>query len=546
MKNILITGSNSYIGNSLTEWLAKYPNEYNIESISVRDEQWKEKDFSGYDVVFHVAGIAHVSTDPNMEEKYYKVNRDLTINVAKKAKNDGVKQFIFMSSIIVYGDSTAEKRVIDRSTVPTPSNFYGRSKLQAEEGILPLGDDKFNVVVIRPPMIYGRDSKGNYPKLAKAAKLLPIFPNINNQRSMLHIDHLSEFIRLMVENEEKGIFFPQNKEYVNTSEMVKMISEMHGKNMLLTKAFNPIVNGMSSRISILNKMFGNLVYDKELSEYKQNYQVREARETIVSTELEKTKIQYHYYEKLEKNLVSIIMPAYNCEDLIADTLKSVQAQEYKNWEIVIVDDCSTDNTVEVIKQYQLNDARIRLHQFQKNAGAAMARNKAIELARGEYLAFLDSDDVWKPEKLSKQLNFMKQNNYHFTCTSYNKIDEEGNDLNRIIETKKKRDYDGVLKTCPGNSTVIYNADKLGKFKIPNIKKRNDYVMWLQVIKNEKYLNGLNEVLSSHRIRESGISNNKSSLVKYHWDVYRKIEQLSLIKSLYLLIYWVLVTGLKLR
>jgi len=200
MKKILITGANSYIGTSLEKWLEQYPEKYSVDTIDMKDKRWKEKSFTGYDVVFHVAGIAHISTDPKMEDLYYKVNRDLAIVTAKKAKKEGVKQFIFMSSIIVYGDSSSDKRIIDRNTIPKPSNFYGDSKLQAEKGIKPLESDEFKIVILRPPMIYGKDSKGNYPKLAKAAKKLPIFPDIDNQRSMLHIDNLCEFIKLMIDN----------------------------------------------------------------------------------------------------------------------------------------------------------------------------------------------------------------------------------------------------------------------------------------------------------------------------------------------------------
>ena len=235
--------------------------------------------------------------------------------------------------------------------------------------------------------------------------------------------------------------------------------------------------------------------------------------------------------EIKEELVSIIMPAFNCEDFIGTTLDSVINQSYKNWEVIIVDDCSTDNTVDVVQEYIKKDNRIKYHKLEKNSGAAVARNKAVDLASGKYMAFLDSDDVWFPEKLTKQIGFMEENDYGFTCTSYTKIDEQGQYLNRTIVAQTKRDYDGVLKTCPGNSTVIYNAEKLGKFKIPDIKKRNDYVMWLQVIKKEKYLYGIVEPLGSHRIRTEGISSNKKSLVGYHWKVYREIENLSLLKKL---------------
>lgn len=253
-----------------------------------------------------------------------------------------------------------------------------------------------------------------------------------------------------------------------------------------------------------------------------------------------------YSIQKEEDLVSIIIPAYNCGDFIESTLDSVREQTYQEWEAIIVDDCSTDNTEEIIKSYMLKESRVKYYKLDKNSGAAIARNRAVELAQGTYIAFLDSDDIWFPEKLTKQINFMRKNNYNFTCTSYTKIDEQGNDLGRIIEAKSKCNYNGVLKTCPGNSTVIYNAKKLGKFQIPNIKKRNDYVMWLQVIKEAKYLHGMEEPLGSHRIRNNSLSKNKLSLVEYHWKVYREIEKLSLLKSSYLIAYWIIATVFKLR
>jgi nucleoside-diphosphate-sugar epimerase len=287
MKKILITGANSYIGTSLEKWLGQYPDRYKVDTVDMKGDSWKDKDFSVYDVVFHVAGIAHADVGKVSEETkalYYKVNRDLTIETAMKSKAEGVKQFIFMSSIIVYGDSSSSKRIIDRNTVPTPSNFYGNSKLQAEEGIKPLESDNFKIVVLRPPMIYGKGSKGNYPKLAKLAQKLPIFPDIDNQRSMLHIDNLCEFIKQMIDKEESGLFFPQNAEYVKTSEMVKLIADAYGKNVKFTKIFNPALGLMFGRVGIVNKVFGNLVYEMSVSEYKVNYRIRDLRDSIIATE----------------------------------------------------------------------------------------------------------------------------------------------------------------------------------------------------------------------------------------------------------------------
>lgn len=249
---------------------------------------------------------------------------------------------------------------------------------------------------------------------------------------------------------------------------------------------------------------------------------------------------------ISEKLVSIVMPAYNCQEFIGIALDSVINQKYKNWELIVVDDCSTDNTSEIVRNYIKKDERIKYYRLNKNSGAAIARNTAVKLANGEYMAFLDSDDVWFTGKLSKQISFMEKNNYSFTCTNYIKIDEKGNYLNKIVGIRKQSNYNDILKKNPGNSTVIYNVQEIGKVIIPNIRKRNDYVMWLQVIKKSKILYGLEEPLASHRIREGSLSKKKSNLVLYHWLVYRKIEKLSLIKSSYLVAYWSIITIFNLR
>lgn len=251
-------------------------------------------------------------------------------------------------------------------------------------------------------------------------------------------------------------------------------------------------------------------------------------------------------ENKKEELVSIIMPAYNCGDFIGIALDSVINQSYKNWELIVVDDASTDNTAGVVDKYTKKDSRIKYHRLDKNSGAAVARNTAVKLARGKYMAFIDSDDIWFPEKLTKQISFMDENDYLATCTSYTKIDEEGKYLNKTVGVRKKSSYDDILKKCPGNSTVIYNAEAIGKITIPNIRKRNDYVMWLSVVKKTGMIYGIEEPLASHRIREGSLSKKKVDLVGYHWKVYRDIEELSLLKSAYLIVYWVVITLFKLR
>jgi nucleoside-diphosphate-sugar epimerase len=284
MKKILITGKNSYIGTSFEKWITQYPNEYSIDTIDMKDGIWREHDFSTYDVIFHVAGIAHVSCNKKLKDLYYKVNRDLTIDTAKKAKAEGVKQFIFMSSIIVYGNGVDKSGMITKDTVPQPKDFYGDSKLQAENGILPLNDENFKVVVLRPPMIYGPGSKGNFPKLVKIAKITPIFPDVDNKRSMLYIDNLCEFIRLCILSNNSGILYPQNSEYVATSKIVKEISKVNGNFLILTRRFNLLITPFVQKVNVLNKLFGNCAYDFNLSGDSNSYCVVNLEDSIIRCE----------------------------------------------------------------------------------------------------------------------------------------------------------------------------------------------------------------------------------------------------------------------
>lgn len=290
MKRILITGANSYIGTSFEHYVTEnFPEDYVVDTVDMIDCSWREKDFSGYDTVFHVAGIAHSDNGKISEEKaklYYAVNTDLTVETAEKAKKDGVKQFVFMSSAIVYGDSApiGKSKLITKETPASPANCYGDSKVQAENGIIPLNDEAFKVVILRPPMIYGKGSKGNYPLLSKIAVKTPIFPYVKNERSMLYIENLCEFVRLIVENEEKGIFWPQNAEYSNTSELVKMIADAHGEKLSLVKGFGWALKIMSHMTGLVNKAFGSLTYDMSLSEYKENYRVATLTDSIKETE----------------------------------------------------------------------------------------------------------------------------------------------------------------------------------------------------------------------------------------------------------------------
>ncbi len=280
MKNILITGKNSYIGTSLENWLMKESDKYKIDSIDMKDGSWKDADFSQYDVVFHVAGIAHIQETKENKDFYYKVNRDLAYETARKAKGEAVRQFIFLSSMSVYG---IENGVIDKNTPLNPNTAYGKSKLEAEELIKKLEDESFIIAIIRPPMVYGKGCRGNYPRLAGLALKTPIFPKVDNKRSMIYIDNLAEFVKQLIDNQSGGLFFPQNAEYVNTSEMVKVIAEAHGKKVVMTKLFNPLINLMK-RNNTVNKLFGDLVYEEGLINNNQHNGFINFEESINLTE----------------------------------------------------------------------------------------------------------------------------------------------------------------------------------------------------------------------------------------------------------------------
>lgn len=255
MKRILVTGVGSYIGQSLIKYLNQWPKQYQVEGVTTHDGAWKETDFSQYDVVYHTAGIAHRKETKENTHLYYEVNRDLTIAVAGKAKMQGVKQFIFLSSISVYGLDTG---VINEATPLNPRTHYGKSKLEAEQKLQQLADETFNITILRPPMVYGKNCKGNFQKLVRLVEILPIFPRCNNQRSMIYIDNLSEFVRVCIDKELSGVFFPQNKEYVCTDELVRMIARQKNKPMIISSVLGVIVKFLQPFSSRLRKAFGSL------------------------------------------------------------------------------------------------------------------------------------------------------------------------------------------------------------------------------------------------------------------------------------------------
>ncbi len=284
MKKILITGAGSYVGESVRVYiLKKHPEQFQIDTVDTMGDNWKGADYSQYDVVFHVAGIAHVNANPKMEPLYYKVNRDLTLEIARHAQEAGVKQFIFMSSQIVFHESQSLKtEVMTVETEPNPNGFYGDSKLHAELGLKALRAEggQMKMCILRPCMIYGPNAKGNFPRLANLGRKVPVFPTWHNKRSMLYIDNLAEFVLQAIVRELEGTFYPQNRELADTVEIIRYFAKAAGHKVWITKLLNPFVWLGSFVLQPINKMFATYYYDPEMSKMEFDYQLVSFEESL--------------------------------------------------------------------------------------------------------------------------------------------------------------------------------------------------------------------------------------------------------------------------
>ena len=283
MKRILITGLTSYTGSVIKERLS---GNYVVERLSLRGDSWRSESFSGFDSVIHTAGLSHDSTKSSDKESLYSINSQLAFDAAMKAKNDGARQFVFMSSSIVYGKSApiGKLKIITKNTPVNPESYYGDSKIKAEEALKKLESDDFRMCILRCPMIYGKGCKGNYPLLSKVAQTSPVFPKIHNQRSMLYAKNFSQFVKFMIDDETHGIFWPQNGEYSDTSKIVRMIAESHGKQIMLLPLCEVPLEILSHLTGLVDKAFGSLAYDMSLSEYTNDYRLYSLRSSINETE----------------------------------------------------------------------------------------------------------------------------------------------------------------------------------------------------------------------------------------------------------------------
>lgn len=284
MKKILITGKDSYIGSSFENWIKQWPNDFKIDTLDVKDEEWKDFDFSKYDAVLHVAAIVHIKN--SNDNLYYKVNRDLALDIALKAKKEKIKHFIFLSTMAVYGK---ENGAIDDNELCKPNTIYAKSKFEAESMINELQDDDFITTVLRPPIVYGKNCKGNYARLSKLFSKISIYPKISNKRSMLYVDHLSEYIRLLINDRIGGIHHPQNIKYIDVKDIFIETKKIQNKKYKIVSILN-IVN-LFKTSSIYKKVFGDLFYSMNLYDSSQTKLLNASNVFDFETTIRKTECQ---------------------------------------------------------------------------------------------------------------------------------------------------------------------------------------------------------------------------------------------------------------
>lgn len=293
MKRVLITGDNSYIGQSVMKWLKIRPREYEVSICSVLNDAWREIDFTQFDTVFHVAEIEDEVETRKNKDKFAEKSYELLVKIADHAKQSGVEHFVFLSTMAVFG---LELGVITLETPTNPKTAFAKSKLRSEEYLHSIETESFKVAVVRPPMVYGYGSTGNYHRLSKFAQTARIFPDYKNRRSMLHIDNLCEFLDFIFHFASTGTFHPQNHEYARTGSVALKIAFIHDKPLRLTSFFDPIIKLLLGRVRTIDRAFGTLIYTPEMSRIEIDYQIRRFEESIERSEKE-IAIDYEYWPR---------------------------------------------------------------------------------------------------------------------------------------------------------------------------------------------------------------------------------------------------------
>lgn len=271
VKKVMLVGIGGYIGGKFTDYINKNYPDWQIDAVDSMNRKWADADFHGYDAVYNVSGLAHANARHGSEKLYYEVNGQLPIDVATKAKAEGVPMFVQMSSQIVYGDMSGlgEDKVITAEIVPLEPTVYGKSKMMAERGLVALVDNSFQVALVRPPLIYSEFARDNFPRLVNFAKKMPVFPKLKNRQSMVYVDNLCELVKLIIEHNQGGVYYPQQECYIETSKIVADIAEAVGNKMWQTRLFNPALRFLSKMpmFDFIHKAFGSIVYDMKMSNH---------------------------------------------------------------------------------------------------------------------------------------------------------------------------------------------------------------------------------------------------------------------------------------
>lgn len=503
-RKVLITGAGSYIGEAFKEYAERnYAGNFEIDTLDMRKDSWRKHDFGQYDIVYHVAGIAHADVgrvSDKKKEEYYKINTDLAVETAQLSKKCGVREFIFMSSMIVYGDSApyGTDRVIDTHTVPAPANFYGDSKFQADVAVRALADENFKVIILRPPMIYGGGSKGNYTTLAGLAKRLPVFPDVDNCRSMLYVGNLCEFLcQVMLvgyAEQDSTVLIPQNAEWVRTADMVKEIADAGGKKISTVKALAWAVRlgaKMPGKIgTLINKAFGNFCYAHEMSVYEGiDYQKTSLRKSIAATENVK---------------ISVVTVAYNSEKEIGKTIESVLNQTYRDIEYLIIDGKSSDGTVEVAESYRaaMEEKGISYRIVSEpDSGIYDAMNKGIRLAAGDVIGFLNSGDTYEADALKTVAETFTKTNCELMFADIRIVKPDGSSFvkkARLRHFQTSRDWN--------HPTTFVRAQVIKSNPFQNLGIHDDYGFFLRMKRQNRRIVTVNKVLANFQM--GGVSNRK--------------------------------------
>lgn len=508
MKKVLIIGENSYIGKSFVQYAS---DRLEIIAVGARNGEWKEVDFSNFDSIVCCAGIAHTKATKENEHLYYAVNRDLAIDVATKTKGDGVGQFVFLSSLYVYKNSLKADIVISKETQLNSNTVYGKSKHEAETALQKLSDEYFKICLVRPPMVYGENCKGNFLKLVKLAKMLPIIPNYPNKRSMIYIDNLCEYLCQLIEKESSGVFVPQNSEYVNTTTLVRQIRKAYGKKTLTTSLFNPLIYFMVKRISVINKMFGNLRCEMQGDE--DSYKVVGFEEGIQRSVCGSA--------KYDRPTVSIVTVAFNSGKTIKDTIESVLIQTILPKEYIIVDGDSTDNTVEIAHSYKDIFEEKGINYIiisEKDNGVYDAMNKGISISTGDVVGMINSDDWYEPHTVETAIETFVETNYDMMFA-----DLQIHSKNKVY-TKRAKITKWIATRNWNHPTTFTHKRIYEDNKFPCQSIYDDFNLYAKLRKEKKNIVAVNKVLAN--FRTGGLSSKKSiyeawKRCKVRYKIYRQ-------------------------